>query len=124
MTRGSGTAEPLESADVQAGSNVTAIFFPVSSMPDPDPGNVLARVTADALQRQADRQRSVWPEDELDEPHEDLDVYLEQVVQRCEAERQQAELRLRKVLQASYMFERKQIQQVDARPGVRRGQRR
>ena len=63
MTRGSGTAEPLESADVQADSNVTAIFLPVSAMPDPDPGNVLARVTAEALQRQAGRQRSARPEE-------------------------------------------------------------
>ena len=51
----------------------------------------------------------------MDEPHEDVDAYLELMVQRCEAARQQAELRVRQVLDASYAVERKQIQQVDAR---------
>jgi hypothetical protein len=58
----------------------------------------------------------------LDERHEDVDAYLELMVQRCEADQQQAERRVRQVLDASYAVERKQIQQVDARPSVLYGQ--
>ena len=51
----------------------------------------------------------------MDQPHEDVDACLARMVQRCENERQQAELRVRQVLDDSSRFEREHLQQVDAR---------
>lgn len=55
----------------------------------------------------------------MDEPYEDVDACLARMLQRCEDARRQAEHRVRQVLDASYAFERMQIQQIDARPYAR-----
>jgi hypothetical protein len=51
----------------------------------------------------------------MDEPHEDVDASLARMVQRCESERQQSEVRIRDLLDTSYSFERQQVHRIGAR---------